>query len=35
VHWLLKATANLGKLSVFAGWHYQEYDGVEHHGGAA
>lgn len=34
VHWLLKVAANLGKLSVFAGWHYQEYGGVEHPGGA-
>jgi succinoglycan biosynthesis protein ExoM len=23
--WLIKASANLGKLSVFWGWHYQEY----------
>lgn len=26
-YWLLKASANLGKLSVFVGWHYREYDG--------
>lgn len=25
VYWLLKTSANLGKLSVFMGWHYQEY----------
>jgi succinoglycan biosynthesis protein ExoM len=25
VFWLLKASANVGKLSVFAGWHYREY----------
>ena len=24
-HWLTKASANLGKLSIFMGWHYQEY----------
>jgi succinoglycan biosynthesis protein ExoM len=24
-HWLLKASANLGKLTVFVGWHYREY----------
>jgi succinoglycan biosynthesis protein ExoM len=24
-HWLTKASANLGKLSVFVGWHYREY----------
>lgn len=24
-HWLTKASANLGKLSAFAGWHYREY----------
>jgi succinoglycan biosynthesis protein ExoM len=23
--WLLKACANLGKLSAFWGWHYREY----------
>jgi succinoglycan biosynthesis protein ExoM len=23
--WLIRASANLGKLSVFWGWHYQEY----------
>lgn len=28
VHWLLKAAANLGKLSVFLGWHYREYGGA-------
>lgn len=27
VHWLMKAAANLGKLSVFLGWHYREYGG--------
>lgn len=27
VRWLLKASANLGKLSVFFGWHYREYGG--------
>ncbi len=25
-YWLLKAVANAGKLSVFWGWHYREYD---------
>jgi succinoglycan biosynthesis protein ExoM len=25
-HWLLKAAANAGKLSVFWGYHYREYD---------
>lgn len=25
VYWLLKASANLGKLSIFGGWHYHEY----------
>jgi len=24
-HWLTKASANLGKLSVFLGWHHREY----------
>jgi succinoglycan biosynthesis protein ExoM len=24
-HWLTRASANLGKLSVFIGWHYREY----------
>jgi len=24
-HWLTKAAANIGKLSVFSGWHYREY----------
>lgn len=24
-HWLIKASANLGKLSTFMGWHYREY----------
>jgi len=24
-HWLIKASANLGKLSLFFGWHYHEY----------
>jgi len=28
VHWLLKAAANLGKLSIFVGWHYREYGPV-------
>ncbi len=29
VYWLLKASANLGKMSIFLGWHYREYgDGV-------
>lgn len=27
VHWLLKLSANLGKVSVFLGWHYREYAG--------
>jgi succinoglycan biosynthesis protein ExoM len=26
--WLIKLSANIGKLSVFCGWHYQEYSGV-------
>ncbi len=26
VHWLMKSAANLGKLSMFLGWHYREYD---------
>lgn len=25
VHWLLKVSANLGKMSIFLGWHYREY----------
>jgi succinoglycan biosynthesis protein ExoM len=25
VYWLLKASANFGKISIFLGWHYQEY----------
>jgi succinoglycan biosynthesis protein ExoM len=24
-HWLTKASANIGKLSIFFGWHYREY----------
>ena len=24
-HWLMKASANIGKLSIFLGWHYREY----------
>lgn len=24
-YWLLKVAANLGKISIFLGWHYQEY----------
>jgi succinoglycan biosynthesis protein ExoM len=27
VHWLLKVSANLGKMSIFLGWHYREYRG--------
>lgn len=27
VYWLLKAAANLGKMSIFLGWHYREYAG--------
>lgn len=27
VYWLLKAAANLGKMSLFWGWHYREYGG--------
>jgi succinoglycan biosynthesis protein ExoM len=23
--WLLKASANVGKMSIFLGWHYREY----------
>jgi succinoglycan biosynthesis protein ExoM len=26
-HWLMKLAANLGKMSIFAGWHYREYGG--------
>ncbi len=26
--WLIKAAANIGKLSAFWGWHYREYAGV-------
>jgi succinoglycan biosynthesis protein ExoM len=25
VYWILKVSANLGKISIFLGWHYQEY----------
>lgn len=25
VYWLLKASANVGKMSIFGGWHYREY----------
>lgn len=25
VHWLTRASANLGKLTIFWGWHYREY----------
>ena len=25
VAWLVKASANLGKVSIFLGWRYQEY----------
>ncbi len=24
-HWLTRASANMGKLSIFLGWHYREY----------
>jgi succinoglycan biosynthesis protein ExoM len=24
-HWLTRASANIGKLSIFLGWHYREY----------
>ena len=27
VFWLLKASANIGKMSIFLGWHYHEYGG--------
>ena len=27
-YWLLKLAANLGKMSIFAGWHYREYAGA-------
>lgn len=27
VYWLLKVSANLGKMSIFLGWHYREYGG--------
>ncbi len=27
VYWLLKASANVGKMSIFVGWHYREYGG--------
>jgi succinoglycan biosynthesis protein ExoM len=29
--WLLKAAANLGKLTVFFGWHYREYASPQEH----
>ena len=25
-YWLLKVAANVGKMSIFLGWHYREYD---------
>jgi succinoglycan biosynthesis protein ExoM len=25
VYWMLKVSANLGKMSIFLGWHYREY----------
>ncbi len=25
VYWLLKASANFGKMTIFLGWHYREY----------
>jgi succinoglycan biosynthesis protein ExoM len=28
VYWLLKASANLGKMSIFVGFHYREYGEV-------
>src|SRR4029077_9147698 len=28
VYWLLKASANVGKMSIFLGWHYREYGGT-------
>ena len=28
VYWLLKASANIGKMSLFWGWHYREYGGA-------
>lgn len=34
-HWLLKAAANAGKLSVFWGYHYREYDARPEPAGAA
>lgn len=27
VYWMLKASANIGKMSLFWGWHYREYGG--------
>jgi hypothetical protein len=27
-HWLFRAAANLGKLSILAGLHHQEYAGA-------
>jgi len=27
VYWLLKVSANVGKMSIFLGWHYREYGG--------
>lgn len=27
VYWLLKLSANVGKMSIFMGWHYREYGG--------
>jgi succinoglycan biosynthesis protein ExoM len=28
-YWLLKAAANVGKMSIFFGWHYREYAGAD------
>lgn len=28
VYWLLKAAANVGKMSLYWGWHYREYGGT-------
>jgi succinoglycan biosynthesis protein ExoM len=34
-HWLLKAAANTGKLTVFVGWHYREYAAPPRHAAAS
>ncbi|BAV34115.1 glycosyl transferase [Sulfuricaulis limicola] len=29
VYWLLKASANIGKITILLGWHYREYGGKD------